>query len=244
MVCCYLPAQYTIKDNDAVLSKKEKEALEQVIKYQLDFYNKVQPEQPINPSDVSLNIFSDYGTYLIYQKENIKTTLHRSMGFYSGKNKEAVVCKDKHDKGFMSTCYHELSHFFVNTYFGSVPVWLNEGLAVYFQESKPGKTVRHHIADRYIIRVKTMIDTNDIDTADFVEWDRNRFYKKSFSHENYGYALGYAIVQYLMQKDENIVANLIRQIKAGKKSTEAFDSVYEGGFSQFNSDFLKYISKK
>ena len=166
-------AQYSIMDSTSVLNKKERTVLEQVIAYQLDFYNKVHDGKIIDPRDVRLNIYSDYASYLMYQKEQMKTTLHRSMGFYSNKNKEAVVCKDKHEKGFLRTCYHELSHFFVYTYLGTIPQWLNEGLAVYFGYSKPGKTVKHQVVVAYIARVKTMIDLRDIDLKDFVGWDRN-----------------------------------------------------------------------
>ncbi|MBD8387811.1 DUF1570 domain-containing protein [Dysgonomonas sp. BGC7] len=242
-LCVSLYAQYSIQDTDGVLNKKEAASLEQIIAYQLEFYNKVLPESSIKPTDVRLNIYSNYSAYLMYQKEQMKTTLHRSMGFYSSKNKEAVVCKDKHEKEFLSTCYHELSHFFVNTYFGSVPIWLNEGIAVYFGNMKPGKSVNHQVVKTYILRVKTMIDLRDIDLNDFLSWNRNKFYERSFSHESYGYALGYSIVQYLMQKDEKSVVSLIREIKNGKDSKEAIDIVYEGGFSSFEKDFMEYINK-
>ncbi|NDV79388.1 DUF1570 domain-containing protein [Dysgonomonas sp. 511] len=236
-------AQYAIKDNDKVLDKKEQKVLEQVISHQLEFYNKVLPDSAINSTDVRLVIFSKYGDYLMYQKEQTNTTHHRSMGFYSRKNKEAVVCKDRHENGFLSTCYHELSHFFVNTYFGSVPIWLNEGLAVYFGNTKAGKTVKHQPHNTFFMRVKTMVDTQDINIEEFLDWSHKQFSKKSFTHENYGYALGYSIVQFLMQKDPQIVINIIREIKDGKNSREAIEVSYGGGFSRFESDFFEYISK-
>lgn len=239
-----LQAQYAINDSDGILNKKEKVSLEQAIGYQLDFYNKVMSDSAIRLRDVKLNIYAEYSAYLIYQKEQTKNTHHRSMGFYSPKNKEAVVCKAKNEKNFLPTCYHELSHFFVNTYFGSVPTWLNEGLAVYFEKVKVGKVVKHEVSRNHVMRVKTMIDINDIDLTDFVSWGYNIFYKRSFSHESYGYALGYSMVQYLMQKEENLVIDLIRKIKEGKTSYEALDVIYEGGFISFEKDFLEYIKKQ
>ena len=235
-------AQYNIKDSTNVLTKKERAALEQVVLYELDFYNKVQPDKVITPQDTRVNIFSNYGAYLIYQKEQTRETHHNSAGFYSRKNKEVVVCKDKHESRFLSVCYHELSHFFINVYFNSVPIWLNEGLAVYFGHSKTGKTVKHQVSKVYIVRVKTMIDLRDMDLKDFVGWDSRKFYKKSFSQEGYGYALGYSIVQYLMQKDEDLVIRILREINSGKKAEEAIAAVYDGGFSKFESDFVSYIT--
>lgn len=246
MLCCLcgnIYAQYDISDADGVLSPKETTALRQIIAHQLVFYNRVFPDVSIKPVDVRLNIFSNYGLYILYQNELMETIRHRSMGFYSHKNREAVVCKKDNDQGFLKICYHELSHFFVNTYFRAIPTWLNEGLAVYFEHMKPGKTVNHQVMKTFIFRVQTMIDIRDIDLADFILWNSKKFYDKSFSHENYGYALGYAIVLYLMQKDENMVVALIRELNAGKKGSDAVDAVYDGGFSAFEEDFMKYVSK-
>jgi len=243
-VCTSTSAQYSITDENSVLTTKEKNLLEKVIDFELAFYVKVFPEKEIKKTDVKLNIFTDYTAYLIYQKEQSGQTRHGSMGFYSSKNKEAVVCKAKQEKRFLETCYHELSHFFVNTYFKSVPQWLNEGLAEYFENSKvTSKGVISEKNNIKIARVKTMIDTRDIDLKDFLNWDRAKFYKVSFSQDGYGYALGYSIVRFLMNQDENLVIGLIREISEGKKPIESIEAVYNGGFYQFEQDFLNNYSK-
>lgn len=237
-------AQYSITDDDKTLNKKEMRELESVIDAQKKFYNKVLSGRSIEDNEVKLKIYTNYGNYLIYQKENMDQTLHRSMGFYSHKNKEAVVCKDKNEKRFLSVCYHELSHFFINTYFKSIPLWMNEGLAVYFGRAKVSSKNISYPKDKYFMgRVKTMIETRDIDLKDFLAWDRNKFYRQSFSHDNYGYALGYAITLFLMEKGENHVINFIQCFNNGKTGTEAFDSLYEGGFNQFEIDFFEFIMK-
>lgn len=243
--CFFASAQqYSIKDDDKVMSKKEFTALEQVIAYQIQFYNRVLPNDTIKAKDVKLKIFSNYAEYLTFQKETSESLNPKSMGFYSHKEREAVVCKDKIPDKFLEVCYHELSHFFVNTYFGNIPVWINEGLAVYFEHTKTGKRPKHIPSSRMINRVKTMIDLNDINLTDFITWNRNQFYKKSFSHDSYGYALGYSIIYFLMQKDKETVINLIRNITEGASSHDALNKLYDGGFSNFEKDFFLFISKK
>lgn len=245
LACISVSAQhYSIKDKDKVLTKKELTSLDQVIAYQINFYNKVLPENPIKPQDVRLRIYSNYAEYLTFQNETTKSLNPKSMGFYSPKNKEAVVCKDKIPDRFMKVCYHELSHFFVNTYFENTPIWINEGLAVYFEQTKTGKRPKHIPSSRMINRVKTMIDLNDIDLFDFISWNRNKFYKKSFSHDSYGYALAYSIIYFLMKDNEETVINLIRKISEGNDSYTSIDRIYDGGFCKFEKDFFLFISKE
>jgi len=239
-----LSAQYHIIDNDKTLNKKEMSELEKVISAQKKFYNKALSERSIEDNEVKLKIYTDYGNYLLYQKENTNQTLHRSMGFYSPKNKEAVVCKDKNEKRFLSICFHELSHFFINTYFQSIPVWLNEGLAVYFGSAKvSSKNISYPLDKYYLGRVKTMIETRDIDLQDFLLWNSKKFYKQSFSHDNYGYALGYVITLFLMEQEENHIIELLQYYNKGKTGSDAFDSSYKGGFNQFEIDFFKFVMK-
>lgn len=241
--CLITAQQHKITDIDNTLSKKELIALDQVIAYQIKFYNKVLSNDSIQAKDVKLRIFSNYAEYITYQKETSKTLRPNSMGFYSSKNKEAVVCKDKIPDRFLNVCYHELSHFFVNTYLGVIPVWINEGLAVYFESTKAGRNPKHIQNQRMINRVKTMIDINDIDLVNFISWDRDLFYKKSFSHESYGYALGYGIISFFIKKDETAVINLIHQILNGENCYNAIDNLYEGGFENFKKDFFQYIKR-
>ncbi|NDW08500.1 DUF1570 domain-containing protein [Dysgonomonas sp. 520] len=243
--CLFVWGQYNIKYEDEVLSSKERANLEKVIDFQLKFYNNARLDSLIKASDVKLYIYTDYSAFLLHQKEQMKTTLHRSMGFYSSKNKEAVVCKDKNETRFMKTCYHELSHFFTNTYFSKIPIWLNEGLSEYFSEMKvTAKEVKHIKKDRNIARVKTMIKNRDIDLKNFINWDRQRFYKMSFAHDGYGYALGYSIVLFLMEQHKDMVPDYMGKMASEKDSAITFDQLYGGGFGQFEKDFLSYISKQ
>lgn len=245
LICCNVSGQYAIKDDSKVLTAKERGVLEKAIDYQIDFYSNILPDSVvIKKTDVSLNIYTDYASFLLYQKEQMGRTLIHSKAFYSSKNKEAVVCKDKNEERFLESCYHELSHFFVNTYFKSIPVWANEGLAVYFENVNiSNKGIKHRKVNRYRTRVKTMIDTRDIDLKDFVTWTGKKFTEVSFSHDSYGYALGYSMILFLMEKDKDFVVKLLQQLNDKKSSAEAIDSFYEGGFDAFEKDFLSYISK-
>jgi len=237
-------AQYSITDSAKILTNKEIKYIEKVIEYQLSFYKKVFPKENIQPSDVKLHIYTDITAYLMMQKELYGSVRIGLGGFYSRKNKEAVVCKDKKEKTFLHTCYHELSHFFTNTYFEAIPIWLNEGLAVYFASLKVSdKNVQPQENHRCTARVKTMIDIRDINIKDFMTWSHPKFKKMAATHDSYGYALGYSIVNFLMKKDPDFLVSYIRLLKEGKSSEEAMEKLYTGGFIQFEKDFLAVLSK-
>ena len=47
----------------------------------------------------------------------------------------------------------------------------------------------------------------------------------------------------MMEKDENLVINCIRNLDGGKTSKETLEELYEGGLKKFQEDFVKYIQK-
>ncbi len=235
-------SQYSITNEGNVLTKWEFRRLQKVIDYQLEFYNKVFPDSMMESSSVKVTIFNRYVDYLLYQDAQDGFILPTAIGMYSPKNKEVAVCKDKNELYFLNTCYHELSHFFIENYMDTPPIWLNEGLAVYFSSIIVSKSVKHKRNVSCIARVKTMLGLKDINLKDFVGWSPQKFYDLSFSYDNYGYALGYCMVSFLMQNKETMTA-VINSIYKGKSSYEALDSVYEGGFAAFERDFIKSMGK-
>ena len=243
---CYginLFSQHSIKDEESVLTKKELESLQKVIDYQLEFYNKAFPDSAMKKSSVKLNVFNNYIDYLVYQKEQFGDIRHRSSGYYFPKNKEVVVCKDKFEWYFLNSCYHELSHFFLRSrIYNAQYDWLNEGLAVYFENIEVSKSIKHKRDIYWLARMKTMLELKDFNLKDFIDWSREKFYDISLTHDGYGYALGYCMVSFLMQKEETMIA-VINNIYKGKSNYEALDNAYEGGFAAFEKDFIRSMGK-
>ena len=237
--------QLSINDTERVLSKSEKEFIENAVAYQIDFYNRIFPQDTFRLTDVNFNIFKKYSRFLTYQAEKENSAIHYgSLGYYSFAEKEVVVCKEKQQKGqFLKTCAHELSHFLLMQRM-NVPVWLNEGLATYFGNMKFSSKNATHDKNKYLTaRIKTMIELRDIDLQDFLAWDYEKFGKMSFANDSYGYAIAYGVVLFLMNKSENLTINIIREVGKNNNSVQAFDTCYAGGFGQFEKDFMAYYSK-
>ena len=226
-------------------SKKEKEIFENAWKYQSTFYKQIFPDIIVDFSEIKISVVTDVKNFgnVIMQK--------KASGYYSSLKRKLVILKtEKNKQTFMKTTFHELSHALQHLYSGDRydqnPPWLNEGLAVYLAGMTYHSKKTIHKKDNYLIdRVKTLIELRDLDLVNFVNWDHPKFTKESFSQDAYGYAVGYCIVLFLMNNDEKDVFSLFRSLieNRDKPSTEIFDKYYEGGFLQFEKDFVKNYLK-
>lgn len=235
---------YSINDEESLLSKKESMSIEKAIDHQIAFFNRLFPDNTSQRSDVTVTVFKTYDKFLKYQVQKGKQEIRRSNGYYSVRDKEVVIFKKEKNQSFLRICYHELCHFFTHKYLQLPPPWLNEGLATYFESIKIGSKNITHAEDAILkARVKTLIQLREIKLKDFIAWNYKQFYDKSFSDENYGYAISHCMVYYLLNNHKEATYNLIREIAKDTPSEEAFDLFYPGGFLQFEKDFLDYYSK-
>ena len=230
---------------DKYFSKNEKTAFERALVHQNTFYNRIFPDLVVDFSELQIFVTNDVnelGNIIIQKKIS---------GYYSSSDRKLVICKtEKFKDTYLQTAFHELSHALLHLYsddrFDQIHPWLNEGLASYLQEmTYRSKKITHKKNNYMIARVQTLLSMRDIDLVDFVNWNHQRFAKESFSQEGYGYAVSYCMALLLMtNKDEKSTYSLFRILIEEDISTiEAFDKYYEGGFSQFEKDFVNTYSK-
>ena len=230
---------YDTTDIDKHFSKKEKALFELAINYQKAFYNKFYTDTLVDFSEIKIKILAFYDNYA-----------GQIVGGYSPFSKTLMIRKDKKtENSYMKTAYHELSHALLHLYSGCqfffIPSWLNEGLADYLEDmTYNSKKIVHKKNEYLIARVKTLIELRDFDFADFATWDYERFSRESLTQEHFGYAVGYCMVFFLINKDEKTAYSFFNALlKENTPTIEFFDENYTGGFSQFEKDFIKYYSE-
>jgi hypothetical protein len=80
--------------------------------------------------------FQDYQQFAITNHsgfENEVASLTNLAGYYSGRNQEVVTWR-QHDPTYLANnILHECSHAIMHHEFRALPIWLDEGCAVYFQ---------------------------------------------------------------------------------------------------------------
>jgi len=241
LVCTgMLTAQnFAFQDPEGMLSSKEKQYLEKAMIYEAGFFNKVFPDESlIELSDTEVVIFNTQIEFLSYALSQGKDAGNIG-GYFDGRAKKIVMYRDKNNN-FLSLCYHELSHLFIRKKMRSPPTWLNEGLACYFESMEiSAKTIKIKKNSRYIARLKTLSANRDVSIANFITWNNCKFVQM-LSYDGYGYAVAYGIVWLLFQTDEHILISMMRDMRDGLSSADAFNQYYPGGLVQFESDFFTY----
>ncbi|MDR2057489.1 MAG: DUF1570 domain-containing protein [Dysgonamonadaceae bacterium] len=245
-----LAAQENLKfiDNENLLTKKETACLEKAIQYEADFFNRLFLDKTVDLSAIKFTVATGFMEFINVQAQ--AGALHaNASGFFSSRDSTLVVLKNKKSKsnGFLSTCYHELSHAFLHLHVGDkyIPAWFNEGLAEYLdQMTFDKKKIVHRVNNYGVMRVKTLIELKDLNLSEFVEWNYQTFSQKSFTQEGYGYAAGYCMVLFLMQQNEERAITIFSNLIGARSTKEVFDRRYAGGFAQFEKDFIAYIESK
>jgi len=235
---------YKIQDPENYFSKKEKQTFEKAVNYEAMFYNRIFQDKRVDFTDIKFTVIPDHISYYYYIKEAGGSVHLNSPGVYITTRNELVVCMaKKFREGLIGILCHELSHAFIHNHSGdkNIPAWFNEGLAVYLEDMTYDKTVVKHVKNsHYVARVLTLIELKDLNLREFVSWDYRRFSTESFSQEGYGYAVGYCMVNYLLQLDEELAFTIFRNLIGTQSTEEVFDQYYTGGFRQFEEDFMKY----
>jgi hypothetical protein len=243
-----LAQEWNVIDTENLLTKKEKIAIERALQYQSDFFNRLFSEKMVNSSDIKFVVAKNLAEYIHLQLKYEYSQINSS-GFFSSKDSTVVVFKDKNKNAniFLRTCYHELSHAFLYIHVGNnyiPPAWLIEGLATYHEQmTYDKKNITHRVNSYYVARVKTLIDLKDINLAEFVNWEYQKFSRESFTQEGYGYAIGYCMVLFMMQQCEDKAFTVFRNLVNEYSTVEVFDKYYSGGFSQFEKDFIAHFGK-
>ncbi|MDR1516501.1 MAG: DUF1570 domain-containing protein [Dysgonamonadaceae bacterium] len=234
-------------NTEKLLSPKEEIALGKAIRYEADFFNRLFPEKTVNIADIKFTVVTGFADLMNMQLQ-IGSTAHISSGFFRPMDSLLVVLKTKKTPSaqFLSTCYHEMAHAFLSLHAGKsyLPPWFNEGLAVYLERMSFEKSkIAHQVDETKIKRVKTLIELRDLYLLEFADWDYPQFSTESFSQENYGYCVGYCMVYFLMQKDEDNAIEIFRDLIGKRSSIKTFNRYYPGGFAQFEKEFVEYFGK-
>lgn len=212
------------------ITREEQDSLRQMVNYELEFFRNCFTDG--NIPAISITVYGQFNEFLNCQKSTPKYA-RSDYGFYDVDTKEITVYKDA---DFLSTCYHEISHFFLGTFFRIAPEWLDEGIAEYFEGAMAGKNgIR--ISDRtwQLKRIRKLIRRNRIRIKRLVGLSYKKFHKR---RELNNYALSWGIIHLLMYLDPRFVTEIINQLRAKKNAIESINAVYPGGILQLQKDFV------
>lgn len=202
--------------------------------------------QRLRQVDLNVLIFQDRANYLQYANASTRNNMSETGGYYSSSTNEAVTYKYPDNERTLSVVRHESTHVMVRGMLGMAPVWLNEGLADYFENisvNDQAKRIsinqnslniaRGSLSSGYPTRLSDFLMLSDQD------WRQN--------NREIHYALSWSFVYFLAGTREGqqslalIMRTLADNYCMAINSVELLNSSYSGGFNRLQQDYVDWL---
>jgi len=153
-------------------------------------------------TNISVKIFGHQKEFIAYQKKHISKVISKT-GYYSPKDNQAIVWKNRNVKRMLSVITHEAFHTILWTNYKHMPNWLNEGFAEYFELINVfGTTAVIELNDYWVRTVKAAIRQDATPSLKyFINMNRTQW-KELNKESHLSYAMGWSLVYYLMSSKE------------------------------------------
>lgn len=206
---------------------------------------------------IKITIFADKDNFIAYQKKQGKKSL-ASLAYYSVRFREAVVYwktyskKTDDAKKMVGSVYHEASHMLLMTKVPRAPLWINEGLAEYFEGLNVFGENRRVYLNKYSQRwLKRWAKKGlPIGLEEYLSLSHSEWYKfdEQIKGCHAGYIIGYSLVYFMMSRSntETVLKELLWEFrKQGKKanSVNVVNMHYPGGCERFEQIWHKWIPR-
>ena len=174
-----------------------------------------------------------------------KTSENNAGYFQPGQDVNYITlsAETRGDQDYLNIGFHEFTHLLVNTSVGTVPAWLNEGLAEFYstlqfnndRQVVLGRPIRRHLS---LLRQTPIIPLRVLFQADY-------------NSPNYGqnifYAESWALMHYLMiHRDGQQASRLwkfLDSVRANVPIEQAFQSSFQTTFEGMENELRRYIQQ-
>lgn len=228
--------------------------IEPMLKYEQEFYTDLGLDENFS---VTIHAFRDRergyeemgktaGAYGWVSQSGVKT----AGVFYPSLNLIALFGLDRDMEYMVGLVAHEVSHsFFHQTFWNRkmVPMWLNEGLAEYFQHCSVNRKgiVSHYMSgvDKGRLRTKYML--GEVDLRTFLDYSRSDFMRMEHLDDMSAYRLSYALIAFFVERTPSdcfpAVFMRLKDLMANESPSCAIDAIYPGGMKALENDFRTFV---
>lgn len=173
-------------------------------------------------------VFSGKQAYFDYCSDLVGDPMSRTQGMYSPELAQLLLWNAQDRADFLDTARHEAFHQYVHALVPEIPVWLDEGLAQYFQTARreKGKTVLGGVPSGYAEALKNVGKWPRIDRI--LEVQRDDFYGKDAQG---WYAVSWCVVHALAHgapEDRRVFDALLGKLAQGTQGSVAVRDAFEG----------------
>jgi hypothetical protein len=193
--------------------------------------------------------FEDYRKFALTNSANIETatSISNLAGYYSGRDQEVVTWRQRDPTYLANNILHECSHAIMHHQFRALPLWLDEGCAVYFQYPAfmRGEAARQRLQGQWY-QLKQWNDEKSLpDLRTFLNLSPEQFRALDPARS---YLTGWSIFQLLMSTSERrralnaMILEYQQPAPTPPDCAQLLNRFYPGGLARMEKDWRLWIA--
>ncbi|MEQ1757282.1 MAG: tetratricopeptide repeat protein [Vicinamibacterales bacterium] len=202
---------------------------------------------PVSPVPTVVFVFQTDRAFQPYQPRFEGRRVDLAGYFQSGEDVNYLAVNGEFGASGLRTILHEYTHFLIGNSFGVVPVWLNEGLAEFYQtitESQGGKAAivgTAPLAHLELLRQSTLIPLSELMSVD----GSSSMYNEGIRRGIF-YAQSWALTHYLTLGNPIRTQQFQRYLSLSRQSgasNEAFQTVFGADSGVIERELREYVQR-
>lgn len=229
------------------VSEKDKEKITGILDHELRYYERLGMED-----DLSLTVYTfkdeDKAADFLQEKFGRSVDARYVGGIYMPKEQTAVILgydEKKSERNVRIIC-HEISHHLLRSLsHTSVPAWLNEGLARYFENCTVDRkgNVEHYLSDAEKGRLRSAVMIGSVDVREFLDAPHKEFMLHQRTDSGIAYTLSHALVTVITDNGGDCIVKALLNPGEGEKSSDIVERLYPGGVQGLEAGLMKIIGQ-
>lgn len=206
------------------LAKEVSQALEQQFQEMFTRFRLGKPPK----EQLAVLIFAERAEFMKYRADHGMRDSEHTVGHFDPTRKEIVLFWSDDPEDVLSTLYHEVTHYVTSLFAprGNMPLWVDEGLAVYFETAqfKNGKLTTGQVPYGRLLQLQEAVKKREhhslAQLMKMVDYDR---------YDLLAYAQGWSVVYYFAKNNLAHGFGLyLEEIKNGRDHVQAFKKAFNG----------------
>lgn len=198
----------------------------------------------IRKIQLNIKFISDKELFHHYRERVAPDTNFKATGFYSPRFNQSTIWAVGDKDHITRISLHESTHAMVAAMFGDIPIWLNEGLAGFFEKMliTGEQNFKFSTNDEHLKLLKSSVLPSLINHFSQSHSQWNQAHKSDLN-----YAIDWSLIFYLMTRDNgrNLLRYMLDQYSVNYcqeiDSIELIERHYQGGVSGLNTDWLSWL---
>ena len=227
------------------LNREERNQIAAGINFILGYYKQIFNYGEDVP--VKIRVFGKKARFMSYQEEI--SPFVSEVGFYSARYNEAVINGERDKDEVIATIYHEANHAILTEKAPEVPLWINEGLAEYFERIVPKNdsvTIGHQ--DRRQFNLAQSLTAGNLpELSSYLSSWEGPWKQNPQAEDEDKRSIAWSLVHYLMstEKGQETVIEILREKKQNPtlSSIDIINKNYPGGLEELEVNWRSYLKQ-